>query len=153
MGRFSAWFFINVALVVLAVWLLLKFQFGVGLEDVFAEQLRVRVEPRAELVATELRQSPQDEWPGILTRTGKELGVRLSVITLEGVWTEGAGLPAPLRASAEKIAEKKGRQHLGQMGAGPERGGPGPGGRRSSRRTKAATATVDGCPAVGSGCF
>lgn len=138
-GQVLSWFFINVAFVALALWLLLRLQFGVSLDDVLAEQLRVRVEPRAELIAAELRQSPHEKWSQILSQKGDELGVRVAVLTEDGVWTGGAGLPAALRASAEKVGEKQGPPFQGGREGGPERAemrldGPGgPGGRRPPR--------------------
>lgn len=129
-GQVLSWFFINIALVSVALWMLLRFQYGVSVEDVFAEQLRVRVEPRAELIATDLRGSARDEWAGILASKGEELRVRLAVMTFDGEWAEGAGLPTALRASAEEVvesgrsSERKGEPNDGPRGDGPPRDGP-----------------------------
>lgn len=129
-GQVLCWFFINVALVLVALWLVLRFQFGVGVEDIFAEQLRGRVEPRAELVASALRESSRDEWNVILARKGKELGVRLSVLTGDGQWEEGTALPLALKEQAGRsLAESsRGRRRppleSPPRGRGPRGQGP-----------------------------
>ena len=128
-GQILTWFFINVALVVFALWLLLRVQFGVSLGDVLTEQLWKRVEPRAELIGAELRLSSRDEWSGILAKRGQELGVRLAVMTVDGQWSGGAGLPAPLRTAAEeggsemRLPPRESFENVGERGR-PESGGP-----------------------------
>ena len=124
-AQILTWFFINVALVVFALWLLLRMQFGVSLGDVLAEQSWTRVEPRAELIGSELRLSSRDEWAGILERRGQELGVRLAVMTIDGEWTGGAGLPAALKTATESERAVKGGGRPEAFNKGPERGGPG----------------------------
>lgn len=128
------WFFINVALVFLVLWVVLKFQFGVSVAGIFHEELRQRVEPRAELVAAELRESALTDWKGVLSVREKELGVRLAVLTLAGEWTGQLGLPDALVEEAEaKFGMNADRESWGPPpdGKGPNRqGGPrGPGGR------------------------
>lgn len=105
-GQVLTWFFINVTLVAFALWLLLRIQFGVSMGDLLIEQLRGRVEPRAELVATELRENERQQWSSVLERSSKELGVRLALYTYDGEWTGGAGLPLRVRDAAEEVARR-----------------------------------------------
>lgn len=134
-GQVLIWFFINVALVLAALWLVLRLQFGVSAEDLLTEQLRGRAEPRAELVAGSLRENARDQWPAILSSRGKELGVRLSVYTFDSKWTEGGGLPTDLRSQTEEALESVGpprRMRPDREGPGRGRQAPpnGPGGER-----------------------
>ncbi|GHC67642.1 sensor histidine kinase [Roseibacillus persicicus] len=137
-GQVLTWFFINIGIVAFLFWLLMRLQFGVSLSDLFAEQLRGRVEPRTELVATELRESGRELWGSVLESSGEELGVRLAVYTLDDEWFNGAGLPQQLREEAVVAVDKmktedlppRRRDERGSSGEYQKGGRRGPGGDR-----------------------
>ena len=88
-------------MVLSVLWLVLRFQFGVSVEDVFREELSSRVEPRAGLITAQLRGNPRSEWDAILEKKSKEIGLQLSVLTVYGEWISEEGLSEKFIAEAE----------------------------------------------------
>lgn len=110
-GQVLAWFFVNLAVVGLVLWFVLKWHFGVDPSQFLLNRLRDDVEARADLVAGELRDSPQEDWEGILSRFGEVEGLQFSVLLGKDDWVGEAGLPAGLRQQAsDSLKELRGRR-------------------------------------------
>lgn len=112
-GQVLAWFFVNLSLVVLVLWLVLKWQLGVDPAQFFSKTVERKVESRADLIAGELRDSPREDWEGILSRFGEVEGLQLSLLSGDGGWVGKATLPTALRRSVREV-----------LGESHERGGP-----------------------------
>lgn len=120
-GQVLAWFFVNLAVVGLVLWLVLKWQFGVDPAQLLLNRLQDDVEARADLVAGELRDSPQEDWEGILSRFGEVAGLQFALVGGEGDWVGEAGLPTGLkRRVSQALKEMPGRRAQGPPG--PDRG-------------------------------
>ena len=126
-GQILAWFFVNVIVVSLVFWIVLKIQFGIDLGQFLANQLRDEVESRSELIAGELKESPREDWDGILKRFGKGAGLQLAILTEDGRWVNQDNLPVSLRKLALEEIEKGPPEKDGRDFSKPSRGDDKPG--------------------------
>lgn len=132
--KILGWFFLNLALIGGAVFLLLRAQFRFGVNTLLAGPTGDRLEAIAAPLAAELRRlSSEGEWNDALTRATalwRERGVRAVLIRGDGqtVAGEALKLPAEVRAEIRRDARRPPRPPRGQSGRNfrppDERSGP-----------------------------
>ncbi|MEM9080161.1 MAG: HAMP domain-containing sensor histidine kinase, partial [Verrucomicrobiota bacterium] len=141
-GQVLGWFFVNLAVVGVVMWLALRWQFGMGMGELFENRVAERLEERADLVARELRASRREDWEAILRFYGETMDLEFAVQMRGGAEQHGAEVPDGFRRDArEKMMEVSGRRESppvefledleGELGGEFGLGGPrrGPGGR------------------------
>ena len=117
--KILAWFFVNVAFLGVAAWIFIRAQLGPGLDVLLAGPAGDRLQSMARLVADELKDRPQNEWPAALARLHTAYRVPVALFRNDGKVLAGeiATPPAELLA---RLAE-------GPRPQGPPPRGPGNG--------------------------
>ncbi len=122
-AKVIGWFFLNLALLGVVAWLLVRSSFTFGLDSALLAHGEDRVQAMSGLVIAELRERPATEWDEILSRFSKAYQVSLRVYgNLDGTHIAGpkAALPAAVQA---KVADRRGELRPG--GPDGRRGPPG----------------------------
>lgn len=128
-GKMLLWLVVHLAVLALAFYLFVAWQLRLGLDSLLSGTAGERIRNVGDLVAAELRLVPRAEWPAILERHGKTLGLEISIDAGPGGWIGlgKPGIPANVerRIEAERRPEiRPPRGPLGPPGAGPLAEGP-----------------------------
>ncbi len=109
--KIVAWFFVNVAFLGVAAWIFIRAQLGPGLDALLAGPAGERLQSVAQLVADELKDRPQSEWPAALARITAAYHVPVAIFRNDGKKLAGEmdTLPAGM---------------LARLGQGPPPQGP-----------------------------
>ncbi|RYD37745.1 MAG: HAMP domain-containing histidine kinase [Verrucomicrobiaceae bacterium] len=133
--KILSWFFVNLALIVLGIFLLFRAQFRVGIDSLLNGPTGDRLEALARPLAVELRTTPdRSKWPAVFERATegwRARGLQAALIRNDGVLLTGEvpALPAEIRQAIENFDRRK----RGGFGVGPNfwnrfsPRGPGPG--------------------------
>lgn len=130
-GQILLWFFLNLALVGAVVFVILKYQFNVGIDSLLTGKVEERMEAIGETMSAELRQVPRDGWEDIVDRYEDAYRVRFQVLRPDGEQAfEGAraDIPDGLREVLGEMfpPRRDDPPTMRPPGAGPpERRGPG----------------------------
>ena len=111
--KIVAWFFVNVGFLGIAAWIFIRAQLGPGLDALLAGPAGERLQSMAQLVADELKDRPQNEWPAALARVTAAYHVPVALFRNDGKMLAGELAPPP----AELLA---------RIGQGPRPQGPPP---------------------------
>ncbi|MES2706930.1 MAG: HAMP domain-containing sensor histidine kinase [Verrucomicrobiota bacterium] len=137
--KILSWFFVNLALIALGVFLLFRAQFRVGIDSLLNGPTGDRLEALARPLAAELRTLPPAEWPAAFDRATagwRARGLEAALMRNDGLLI--AGEVPPLPPEIRQVLENFDRRKRASFGFGPnpglwDRGGPrgrdGPGGR------------------------
>ena len=96
--RILGWFFLNLALLAVGFWLLLRSEFR--LEPLIAGIAGERAQRTADALLAELRERPAAEWDAALTRQGEVYGVQFLVVREDGQRVAGPELTLPGEVAA-----------------------------------------------------
>ncbi len=111
--KIVAWFFVNVAFLGVAAWIFIRAQLGLGLDALLAGPAGERLQSVAQLVADELKDRPQSEWPAALARITAAYHVPAAIFRNDGKKLAGEMAAAPAEL-------------LSRLGQGPRPQGPPP---------------------------
>ncbi|MDB6133776.1 MAG: molecular chaperone Hsp90 [Verrucomicrobiales bacterium] len=144
--KILSWFFVNLALIALGIFLLFRAQFRVGIDSLLNGPTGDRLEALARPLAAELRATPdRSKWPAAFARATegwRARGMQAALMRNDGVLLAGEvpALPVEIRQAIENFDRRK----RGGFGMGPNfwnrfsPHGPGfgrsPGGRGGSDR-------------------
>ena len=119
--KIVAWFFLNVAFLGLAAWIFIRAQLGPGLDVLLAGPAGERLQSMAQLVAEELKDRPQSEWPASLARMTSAYRVPVAIFRNDGKMIAGEIAQPP----AELLARlNQGPRPQGPPPRGPDDGPP-----------------------------
>jgi len=93
--KILAWFFANVVFLAVVAWIFVRAQLGLGLEVLLAGAPGERLQAMSQLVADELKERPQSEWPAILARQAAAYRVAVAVFRNDGKIIAGEIPPPP----------------------------------------------------------
>ena len=93
--KIVAWFFVNVAFLGVAAWIFIRAQLGPGLDALLAGPAGERLQSVAQLVADELKDRPQSEWPAALARVTAAYHVPAAIFRNDGKKLAGEIAPPP----------------------------------------------------------
>lgn len=136
--KILSWFFVNLALIALGVFLLFRAQFRVGIDSLLNGPTGDRLEALARPLEAELRATPDpSKWPAAFERATE--GWRARGLQAALMWNNGvllAGEVPPLPAEIRQAMDNFDRRRGGGFGRGPKPDfwnrfsmrGPGPGG-------------------------
>ncbi len=127
------WFFLNLALVGAVLFVVLRYQFNVGIDSLLTGKVDERMEAIGETMSAELREAPRDGWEDIVDRYEDAYRVRFQVLRPDGEQAfEGVGseIPDGLREVLAGMfpPRRDDPPRLRLPGDGPP-GRPGPAGR------------------------
>ena len=95
-GQILLWFFLNLALVGAVLFVILRFQFNVGIDSLLTGKVDERMEAIGETMSAELREVPRDEWEEVVDRYEDAYRVRFQVLHPDGGQAfEGVGGDIP----------------------------------------------------------
>ena len=112
--KIVAWFFVNVAFLGVAAWIFIRAQLGPGLDALLAGPAGERLQSMAQLVADELKDRPQSEWPAAVARITAAYHVPAAIFRNDGKKLAGE-MAAPPAEMLARIAQ-------GSRPPGPPRG-------------------------------
>lgn len=107
-ARILLWLFVNVALIVGLLVLILTAQFRFDLDWVFASGARERIEVVRDLVVGELSITPPHDWEDVLDRFSTAYGVRFGLFDPDGVALVGRLTSLPLEVRSRIAPEGDG---------------------------------------------
>ena len=113
-ARILGWSFLNLALLVVVFWVLLRSEFR--LEPLIAGVAGERAQRTADALLAELRERPSADWDAVLARQGEVFGVQFLIVRDDGQHVAGPEMKLPASVAAR----------LRSRGGGG-RGGPGAG--------------------------
>jgi len=113
-ARILGWSFLNLALLVVVFWVLLRSEFR--LEPLIAGVAGERAQRTADALLAELRERPSAEWDAVLARQGEVFGVQFLIVRDDGQRVAGPEMKLP-----ESVAARL------RTRGGAGRGGPGAG--------------------------
>lgn len=122
------WFFVNLVVLAVAFYVVLKVQFRFGLDSLLAGRVGERVQAVSDVITDELKAKPPTAWDEVLQSFGKAYRVEFLLFRRDGTQLAGQRVALP-QAVAAKIAERRG---MGQgLGRGPPPGHGPPWGREA----------------------
>ncbi|MEW6304286.1 MAG: HAMP domain-containing sensor histidine kinase [Verrucomicrobiota bacterium] len=80
-AKILLWFFLNLVLLAVAAWITLRVQLRAGFDSFLSVYTGQRVEPVARMIVTELENSPDTAWDGILQQFGEIYGVKFLILS------------------------------------------------------------------------
>lgn len=83
-ARILLWFLLNLLFLGGALFLLIRWQFRLGLDSLLAGQANQRVQALAEVVASDLAGRPREEWDAVLRRSSDAYHVELGLFAPDG---------------------------------------------------------------------
>ena len=104
--KIVAWFFVNVAFLGLAAWIFIRAQLGPGLDVLLAGPAGDRLQSMAQLVADELKDRPQNEWPAALARMKTAYRVPVALFRNDGKVLAGE-IAAPPNELLARVTERR----------------------------------------------
>lgn len=140
-GKIVLWFFVNIALLALAGWIVLRVQLKPGVSSFLGGYVGQRVEPVARRLIADLEAAPKEQWDAIVGRAAAAHGVQIVLMDIHH-----QRLAGPEMDVVETVRQR--------MPKGPPRGpgGPGPrGGGGRLAREAGADEPLAGLPADESG--
>ena len=120
--KIVAWFFVNVAFLGVAAWIFIRAQLGPGLDVLLAGPAGDRLQSMAQLVADELKDRPQSEWPATLARMKTAYRVPVALFRNDGKMLAGEVATPPSELLA-RVTERPPAQQRPPP-RGPEDGPP-----------------------------
>jgi len=102
--KILAWFFANVAFLAVVAWIFIRAQLGLGLEMLLAGAPGERLQAMARLVAEELKDRPQSEWPAVLERQAAAYRVPVALFRNDGKLLAGE-IPQPPDELLKRLGE------------------------------------------------
>jgi two-component system, OmpR family, sensor histidine kinase CpxA len=81
-GKIVLWFFVNVALLALAGWIVLRVQLKPGMSSFLGGYVGQRVEPVARRLIADLEAAPQEQWDAIVGRTAAAHGLQIVLMDI-----------------------------------------------------------------------
>lgn len=133
--KIVAWFFVNVAFLGVAAWIFIRAQLGPGLDMLLGGPAGERLQSMARLVADELKDRPQNEWPAALARVAAAYHVPVAVFRNDGKKIAGeiAEPPKELLSRVTQGPHPQGPPPPRRPDDGPPRDRPFPGGPPEDR--------------------
>ena len=124
--KILAWFFVNLAVIGLAVCGFLLVQFRLGMNSLIAGSTDDRLEAIAQPLANNLRRLPSEQWNAALNQAvavWRERGVQAAIFRNDGTFVAGdiSALPAEVK---QEIARQDTRRHPRPPGPGGRPPGP-----------------------------
>jgi two-component system, OmpR family, sensor histidine kinase CpxA len=116
--KILAWFFANVAFLAVVAWIFIRAQLGLGLEMLLAGAPGERLQAMARLVAEELKDRPQSEWPAVLERQAAAYRVPVALFRNDGKLLAGE-IPQPPEELLKRLGEGR-PQPVGQPPRPPQ---------------------------------
>ena len=121
-AKILTWFSLNLLVLMLLVWLGLRYATRSGFDSFLAGHVGGRVEATARAIMAELETKPRAEWNDILARYGQAHGVKFLLLgndqeTLAG---EAVDLPETLRSQLPR--PPRGGPEFSQVRRGPPQG-------------------------------
>ena len=109
-GQILAWFFLNLAVVCVILYLLARVEFRLGLDSLLLGAAGERIQSVGNIIAQELSQGGSSEWDAILHRFSDAYGMEFTLFLNDASQLAGNQtlLPAPVR---QKILEGKVQTH------------------------------------------
>lgn len=129
MGKMLLWLLVHLAVLALAFYLFVAWQLRLGLDSLLSGTAGDRIRNVGDLVASEIRRAPRPEWPAILERHGKSLGLEISMEAGPGGWIGlgEEGIPENVRRRIDSQRRPEIRPPRGPLGPpGAPRFGEGP---------------------------
>ncbi len=118
-AKILLWFFLNLLVLALAFYAVVKVQLRLGLDSLLAGRAGDRVQAVGEIIAAELADQPRDQWNGILKRFSSAYRIQFMLVRNDGTPLAGADTALP----SELLERLNGRR--GQRGQPPPPGSPG----------------------------
>ena len=115
--KILAWFFLNLVVLGVAFFFVLKVQFRFGLDSLLAGRVGDRVQAVSDVMTGELKAKPLSGWAEVLKNFGKAYKVQFFVFRRDGSQIAGESITLPAVVAA-RVAERRG------MGEGLGRGPP-----------------------------
>lgn len=94
-AKILLWFFLNLALLSGAFYLLLRAEFRFGMDWVLSAGAGERLQAVSDIIATELNDAPRAEWTEVMKRFSKAYRVQFSVFRDDGVQLAGEAVDLP----------------------------------------------------------
>ena len=139
-ARILGWSFLNLALLVVVFWVLLRSEFR--LEPLIAGVAGERAQRTADALLAELRERPAADWDAVLARQGEVFGVQFLIVRDDGQRVAGPEMKLPASVAA-RLQSRGGAGRGGPGGpggvAGPHGEPPSPSDARSMRGATRAT--------------
>ncbi len=104
-AKILLWFFLNLLLLGLLAFLVLRVQLRFGLDLLIAGRGGERMQGFANVLAAELAARPREEWDEILRRFGEGYGVQLALFRPDGGFLAGEKLDFPVEV-IERLRER-----------------------------------------------
>lgn len=123
-AKILTWFFLNLAVLGVAGWFLLRSQFG--LESLVSGAGSERIQSLAVAIRTELESRPPGEWAGVLERSGRAYGVKFVLAAPDGHSLAGEATAFPHAVSAKMRELAPPPPLRPPPREGPPQGPPGP---------------------------
>ena len=123
MAKLLVWLVVHVAVLAGAFYLFVSWQLRLGLDSLLSGAAGERLRNLGELVASEMRQAPRDEWPAILDRHASSLGVE---VTFRLGSSPGTWISSPVQAIPTNVEQRI--MGFRRPEPRPPRGREGPGG-------------------------
>ena len=133
-AKMVVWLMVHLVALAVAFFVFLAWQLQMGLDSFLSGAAGERLKNVGEVVASELRKSPRQEWPEILERYGESLGLETYLDLKRDGWAGAAPKEIPANVE-EKLKTVSRSAPLPPRGPGPRRGprgvdglsgGPGP---------------------------
>jgi two-component system sensor histidine kinase CpxA len=94
-AKILLWFFLNLVVLALAFYLVVKVQLRVGLDSLLAGRAGDRLQAVAEVISAELGERPRNDWEEVLERFSKAYHVQFFLFRNDGVQLAGSPIPVP----------------------------------------------------------
>lgn len=104
-AKILLWFFLNLLLLVAAVYLVVRIQFRFGLDMLIAGRGGERIQGLANVLSAELDERPREEWDAMLKRFAGGYGVKLALFRPDGGFVAGDQFIVP-RPVADRLRER-----------------------------------------------
>jgi len=131
MGKMLLWLLVHLCVLAVAFFLFVSWQLRLGLDSLLSGTAGERIRKVGDLVAADIRKAPREEWPDVLGRHGKALGLDFFVEAGPGRWI-GSGeaeIPENVRRRIDSLrhpGKRPPRGPFGPPGRGPMGEGPPP---------------------------
>ncbi len=119
--KILVWFFLNLVVLGVALYVVLKVQFRFGLDSLLAGRVGERVQAVSDVMADELKAKPRSAWDEVLQRFGKAYKVEFLLFRRDGTQVAGQSVTLPAAVAAKTIELRGMGQGLGR-GPPPGRG-------------------------------
>jgi two-component system sensor histidine kinase CpxA len=122
--RLLFWFFLNVVVLLGALWLTLRIEFGAQYPGFVPNTSRAQTQAMAEVLIDELAKTPRGHWGDVLANLGVAYHMEFALFDQEANEMAGAPMDPPAEAHSLIIMTGRARQPGGPPGQGPPGQGP-----------------------------